>query len=162
MTSFIGLEIGKYLTSAEEVATNVLGDKPVWIDIARDKAKLKQALQQVKKYVENDRKSDMVLLYDRSLSKESIKILESLEMPRKKGGFGWNLKVMEERKFHGCECDTVIYVGSGHLEAFTRARLKLIIVTVSENMKNDWYNTYHYALICAEKKQLLKKETLEE
>ena len=114
----------------------------------------------MKKYVENDKKSEMVLLYDPSLSKESRKMLESLEMARTSGGFGW--KVMEERQFHGCECDTVIYVGSGHLEAFTRARLKLIIITVSENMKNDWYNTYHYALICAEKKHLLKRETLED
>jgi hypothetical protein len=76
LTCFIGQEIGKYLSSAEEPATNVVGDIPVWIDIATDLAKLKPALEfKMKKYIKDDKKSDMVLLYDRSLSSESKAVL---------------------------------------------------------------------------------------
>jgi hypothetical protein len=86
--------------------------------------------------------------------------MTSLEESRKNGGFGW--KVMEERLFHGCECDTVIYVGSGHLEAFTRAQLKLLIVTFTENLESPWYKTYQKALKSAAISHLLKEETLVE
>eukprot|EP00092_Neocalanus_flemingeri_P019101 GFUD01020691.1.p1 GENE.GFUD01020691.1~~GFUD01020691.1.p1 ORF type:complete len:768 (+),score=204.79 GFUD01020691.1:229-2532(+) len=159
MTSFVGLKIGKYLTSDEEPATCVVGEKPVWIDIAEDEANIKPALEQLKKYIENDKKSEMVLLYDRFLSAASKEILNNLGKPRTQGGFGW--KVMEERLFHGHECDTVIYVGSGHLEAFTRAKLKLLIVTFSEKLEDkQWYNTYQSALSSAVQEKLIKKEVL--
>ena len=57
---------------------------------------------------------------------------------------------MEERLFHGYECDTVIYVGSEHL----------LIVTFSEDVKNPWYQVYQSALTCAAEKNLIKKLSL--
>merc|ERR1712150_39456 len=34
----------------------------------------------------------------------------------------------DEKYFRGMECDYVVYVGSGHLEAFSRAKLELGII----------------------------------
>ena len=158
LTCFVGHEVGKYLTSKEKPATDVVGDIPVWIDIAGDKHKIMPAIEELKKYIEHDKKSEMFLLYDRFLPQDSKDILNNLKQPRSEGGFGW--KVMEERLFHGFECDTVIYVGSGHLEAFTRARLKLLIVTVSEDVENQWYQAYQSALNIAAEKNLIKKDSL--
>ena len=69
---------------------------------------------------------------------------------------------MEERLFHGSECDTVIYVGSGHLEAFTRARLKLFIITLAESPPNvatgnykSWYMQYQASLTKAAENELI-------
>merc|ERR1712173_182067 len=41
-----------------------------------------------------------------------------------------NLRIMEERLFHGMESNTVVYIGAGHMEALTRAQLHLYIVTM--------------------------------
>ena len=41
-THFIGDKVGKYLTSDEKPATDVVGDIPVWIDVATDKMKKKK------------------------------------------------------------------------------------------------------------------------
>jgi hypothetical protein len=128
------------------------------MDIAGDKGKIIPAIEHLKIYIANDRKSDMFLLYDRFLPQDSKDILNNLKEPRSDGGFGW--KVMEERLFHGYECDTVIYVGSGHLEAFTRAKLKLLIVTFSEDVKNPWYQAYQSALESAAETNLIKKDSL--
>ena len=78
----------------------------------------------------NDKRSDLVLLFDRNLSEHLVRELLELKRPRKEGGFGWK-KVVPWESFVGGECDTVVYVGSGSLEAFSRARLKLMIITVS-------------------------------
>ena len=78
----------------------------------------------------NDKRSDLVLLYDKNLSEHLIEQLYQLKRPRKEGGFGWK-KVVPWESFVGGECDTVIYVGSGSLEALSRARLKLMIITIS-------------------------------
>ena len=50
-----------------------------------------------------------------------------MTVTRKKGGPGWEVK--DADKFDGCESDIVIDVGNGNIEGFTRARLKLFIVT---------------------------------
>ena len=148
----------KYLALNEKPEIDVVGEKPIWMDVADDKAKIKPALEHMKKYVENDKKNETLLLYDKMLSKESKEMLEKLKEPRSKGGFGW--KVIEERLFHGSECDTVFYVGSGHLEAFTRARLKLFIVTFFEDLNYSWYKQYQVALAKAAEKELIRKDVL--
>ena len=78
----------------------------------------------------NDKKNDLVLLYDKNLPEYLVGKLHQLKRPRKEGGFGWK-KILPWESFVGGECDTVVYVGSGSLEAFSRARLKLMIITVS-------------------------------
>ena len=45
-------------------------------------------------------------------------------------------------------------VVSGHLEAFTRAKLKLLIVTFSENVENQWYQVSQSALTSTAEKIL--------
>ena len=59
----------------------------------------------------------------------------------------------------------MVYVGSGSLEAFSRARLKLMIITVSprelkdETVKN--FYDYNAGLKNSEKKNLLEKKRIE-
>jgi len=160
LTLFIGKQMKKYLVLDEEPETNVVGEKPTWCDIADKKEKLRPALEDMKKSVENDKKNQIVLLYDKKLPTEIKSILRELEEPRKSGGFGWT--VMEEQLFHGMERDTVFYVGTGHLEAFTRARLKLFIITYAADVKtkDSWYLQYKDALTQAAKDGLLHNVNL--
>ena len=46
-----------------------------------------------------------------------------------------------------CECENVVYVGSGSLEAFFRARLKLMIITVSPREARGYSITTYMATI---------------
>ena len=173
---FVGKERKKYLALNEEPEIDVVGEKPIWLDVADDKAKIKPALEHMKKYVENDKNVETFLLYDQTLSKASREMLKKFQEPRSKGGFGW--KVMEERLFHGLDCDTVFYVGSGHLEAFTRARSNLFIVTFYEDFEKakkdevvdrtfvypippqrDWYKKYQLSLARAVEKGLIRNGT---
>ena len=111
----------------------------------------------------NDRRNDLVLLYDKNLPEHLVKHLEQLKKPRRKGGFGWK-KIVPWESFVGGECDTVIYVGSGSLEAFSRARLKLMIITVSpheqrgETVKN--FFVYNASLKNSVEKKLLDKKII--
>ena len=114
----------------EESATTVAGEKPLWIDVEGER--LREALEICRDKTLNDRRNDLVLLYDKNLSQHLIGELYQLKKPRKEGGFGWK-KVLPWESFVGGECDTVVYVGSGSLEAFSRARLKLMIITVPPN-----------------------------
>ena len=150
----------KYLALDEEPKTEVEGEKPIWIDIADNKELLTPALEHMKKYLENDKKNEITILYDKMLSRETKEVLEKLKEPRRTGGFGW--KVMEERLFHGLECDSLIYVGSGHLEAFTRARLKLFVITFAKEIqkKDSWYKQYQAALMLAAEHGLVQNVTL--
>ena len=112
----------------------------------------------------NDRRSDLVLLYDKNLPEQLVDQLGQLKRPRKEGGFGWK-KVVPWESFIGGECDTVVYVGSGSLEAFSRARLKLMIITVSPreqrgDIVNNFYG-YNVGLRKSVEKNLLEKKTLE-
>ena len=112
----------------------------------------------------NDKRSDLVLLYDKNLSEHLIEQLYQLKRPRKEGGFGWK-KVVPWESFVGGECDTVVYVGSGSLEAFSRARLKLMIITVSPREQrgdtvNNFYG-YNAGLRNSVEKNLLEKKILE-
>ena len=109
----------------EVSASTVGGEPPLWIDAAEDQ--LMEALKFCKDQTLNDRKSDLVLLYDSTLPQHIKGKLTQLMKPRNEGGFGWK-KILTWESFVGAECDTVVYVGSGSLEAFSRARLKLMII----------------------------------
>ena len=112
----------------------------------------------------NDKRSDLVLLYDKNLPEYLVRELAQLKRPRKEKGFGWK-KIVPWESFVGGECDTVVYVGSGSLEAFSRARLKLMIITVSpreqrdETVKN--FFGFFVGLKNSEEKNLLEKKTIE-
>ena len=107
----------------------------------------------------NDKKNDLVLLYDKALPEHLVEELNQLKKPRKEGGFGWK-KVLPWESFVGGECDTVVYVGSGSLEAFSRARLKLMIVTVPprDPIISDYFFSYIKCLRSSVAKDLLKKK----
>ena len=104
---------------------------------------LKEALEFCRDQTKNDKRSDLVLLYDKNLPEHLVRELKQLKTPRTEGGFGWK-KVVPWESFVGGECDTVVYVGSGSLEAFSRARLKLMIITVSpREQRGDTVNNFY-------------------
>ena len=145
----------------EESATIVDGEKPLWIDIEEES--LREALEFCKDQILNDKKSDLVLLYDKNLPEPLMKEIHHLKRPRKKGGFGWK-RIVPWESFVGGECDTVVYVGSGSLEAFSRARLKLMIITVSPREQrgdtvNNFYG-YNAGLRNSVEKNLLEKKMI--
>ena len=112
----------------------------------------------------NDKRNDLVLLYDKNLPDQLVGELYQLKKPRKEEGFGWK-KVVPWESFVGGECDTVVYVGSGSLEAFSRARLKLMIITVSPreqrgDIVNNFY-VYNVGLKNSVEKNLLEKKIFE-
>ena len=147
----------------EESATIVPGEKPLWIDV-EDK-RLSKALEFCKDRTLKDKRSDLVVLYDKNLPEHIVGYLCSLQRPRKEGGFGWK-KVVPWESFVGGECDTVVYVGSGSLEAFSRARLKLMIITVSpREQRGDTVNNfyvYNVGLKNSVEKNLLERKILED
>ena len=112
----------------------------------------------------NDKRRDLTLLYDKNLPEQLVRELAQLKRPRKEGGFGWK-KVVPWESFIGGECDTVVYVGSGSLEAFSRARLKLMIITVSpreqrgDTVKN--FFGFYVGLKNSVEKNLLEKKIIE-
>ena len=147
----------------EESATTVPGEKPLWIDVEEES--LKKALEFCRDQTLNDKRNDLVLLYDKNLPEEVVEELTQLKRPRKEGGFGWK-KIVPWESFVGGECDTVVYVGSGSLEAFSRARLKLMIITVSPREQrgdtvNNFYG-YNAGLRNSVEKNLLEKKTVRE
>ena len=140
----------------------VPGEKPLWIDVEEES--LKESLEFCRDQTLNDKRSDLVLLYDRNLPEQLVGELDQLKKPRKEGGFGWK-KVVPWESFVGGECDTVVYVGSGSLEAFSRARLKLMIITVSPREQrgdtvNNFYG-YNAGLKNSVEENLLEKKTFE-
>ena len=142
----------------EESATSVPGNKPIWIDVGEDQ--LREALDFCREQTLNDKRSDLVLLYDGTLSAQLVGELDELRKPRKIGGYGWK-KILPWESFVGGECDTVVYVGSGNLEAFSRARLKLMIITLSPNQSVSNYWRYNDALKSAGEKKLLETRHIE-
>ena len=147
----------------EESATTVPGEKPIWIDISEDR--LLDALEFCRDQILNDKKNDLVVLYDGTLPEHLIREINQLRKMRTAGGFGWK-KVVPWESFVGGECDTVVYVGSGSLEAFSRARLKLMIITVSPREPGGPAIINYYAYIAGLKdsveKNLLEKKIIRE
>ena len=122
------------------------------------------ALEFCKDQILNDRKNDLVVLYDSTLPEQLIRQINQLKTPRTEGGYGWK-KIVPWESFVGGECDTVVYVGSGSLEAFSRARLKLMIITVSPREQrgdtvNNFYG-YNAGLRNSVEKNLLEKKIIE-
>ena len=134
----------------------------MWIDISEDR--LSDALEFCKDQILNDKRSDLVVLYDSSLPEHLIRQIIQLKTPRTEGGFGWK-KIVPWESFVGGECDTVVYVGSGSLEAFSRARLKLMIITVSpREQRGDTLNIfcgYNVGLKNSVEKDLLENKIVE-
>ena len=128
------------------------------MDVSEDR--LRAALEHSRTLTLQDRRNDLTLLYDRSLPEHLVRDLLGLRRPRKEGGFGWR-RVVPWESFIGGECDTVVYVGSGSLEAFSRARLKLIIITISPNQSLSNYWRYNDELKAAEEKDLLEVKRME-
>ena len=152
LTLFLGKELGKYLDLKEIPETNIDGDKPVWIDIEKNTAKLESALKYIQEKLKNDQKNEKVLLYDKDLPLQTQTFLRDSQKK-----FRYK-EVTEERLFHGCQTDTIIYVGSGHLEAFTRPKLKLFIVSLEGSV--FWYRKFQPALSKAASKELLEIKTV--
>ena len=67
---------------------------------------------------------------------------------------------MDEKYFHGGESNAVIYIGAGHLEAFSRAKLMLGIITFCDNPENKWYERYTYSLDDAVREGILLKKDI--
>ena len=160
MTLFI--RIYSVCIPKEESATSVPGEKPIWIDITEDR--LLDAFEFCRDQILNDRRNDLVVLYDRTLPESLIRQVNHLKTPRSEGGFGWK-KVVPWESFVGAECDTVIYVGTGSLEAFSRAKLKLIIITIAPSQGKAYSDSFHNFDACLRKsveKNFLQRQGLEE
>ena len=144
----------------EESATSVPGEKPIWIEISEDR--LLDALEFCRGQILNDKRNDLVVLYDRTLPESLIRQVNQLKTPRIEGGFGWK-KIVPWESFVGAECDTVIYVGTGSLEAFSRAKLKLMIITVpTANQTRDSFHNFDACLRKAVEIKLLHQQKIVE
>ena len=91
----------------------------------------------------NIEKEDIVVLHDRDINDNQVKAAQDVLTNH---GNWKSLEVLEERLFHGCERNTVVYLGAGHMEAFTRPLVHLFVITWTENHANPWYKAYHDAL----------------
>ena len=66
---------------------------------------------------------------------------------------------MGRRQFTGWEDESIIYLGPGLMESFSRARLKLFIVLGHEGEKEmKYYNDFRKNFLLAEKQGLVKFE----
>ena len=153
LTWMIGTTMGIYLNKYERHVPFTPGDFPIWIDLGcQTELDLSPIMSAVDKMIVLTAiwSFDSVLLYDGKLPEPVVKFLKSLKKPK---------RVMDEKYFHGGESNAVIYVGSGHLEAFSRAKLMLGIITYCDSKENMWYVRYTKALAMAvEQKILLKKD----
>ena len=99
-------------------------------------------------------------MYDSNLPEHLIRQINQLKTQRTQGGFGWK-KIVPWESFVGGECDTVIYVGTGSLEAFSRAKLKLMIITIPTGIQTlDSFHNFNACLRQSVEKNLLQKQNL--
>ena len=168
LTKFIGEQMG--ITTEEEHVPPITGDIPVWIDLGdcNDvnifKANLKSLLEMSKHFNEQSR----ILLYE-----EYNKFGQILVMHNEFGNI-YNyiendlnhLNKQHAEHFRGNEMDSVIYVGGGSLEAFSRAKHWLGIITYYDKSKHnlfphgtsDWSEKfYRKCLSLAVERGLLRK-----
>ena len=134
LTKFIGHEMKIYISTKleERSVAFISGEFPVWIDIGHsqnmDLTRLEKALKEMLSRVRQIGigMNQIRVLFDGRLPKEVVNFLfDHVELKSKK------IEVQDEKYYHGCEIEAVIYFGSGHLEAFSRAKLLLFIVTCS-------------------------------
>ena len=153
-TKFVGHDQKIYLTTEpnETPAPCLLGDMPIWRDlgcsIEIDMAKVKESVQQMLKELDRYSGKEMALLYDSNLPKKIQEYLESVKKPK------YNMK---EKYFKGSESNAVIYFGTGHLEAFSRAKQMLAIITYCNDPGQLWYQRYNKSLEKAAEEGLLRK-----
>lgn len=133
LTRFIGHTMKNYLiTSPEEKSVaGVVVDNPLWIDLGiwklnKDKLipfpVIKEALDIMLMKTSKIPSSETKLLFDGSLPKILVDFLFDFGKTKR-------IEVKDQKYFKGSECGAVIYYGSGHLEAFSRAKLQLCIIT---------------------------------
>merc|ERR1712062_608003 len=126
LTKFIGHEMKIYISTKHEErsAAFISGEFPVWIDIGHsqnvDLTRLEKALEVMLNRVRQIGIgfNQIRVLFDGRLPKEVVNFLFDHEDLKSK-----KIKVQDEKYYHGCEIEAVIYFGSGHLEAFSRAKL---------------------------------------
>ena len=95
--------------------------------------------------------NELKVLYDAKVPKSALSFLKSDDDLKNKVTF------VNEKDFRGCECTGVIYIGAGHLEAFSRAKQMLAIITYSNNSPHKWYKKYVDVLgKCVEENLLIK------
>ena len=153
-----------YLQSNEENSSCVPGKYPLWIDLGFNNSGVQFNIERaLKKVLELMDCNEIRLLYDGHFEEE----LRSLLIKIKFKDFKKKIIVQDEKFFRGCEADGVVYLGSGHLEAFSRAKLELgIILCCNLSSFKDRYYKYRNALTTASDKiikklDLEKQETLE-
>ena len=148
-----------YLQSNEENSSCVPGKYPLWIDLGFNNSGVQFNFERaLEKALELMDCNEVRLLYDGHFEEE----LRSLLMKRKLKHFKKTIIAQDEKCFRGCEADGVVYLGSGHLEAFSRAKLELgIILCCNLSSFKDRYNKYKDALNITSDK-IIKRIDLEE
>ena len=77
------------------------------------------------------------LLYDGHFEEEICSLLVKKPLNH----FNKKIVAQDEKCYRGCESDEVVYIGSGHLEAFSRAKLELgILLCCNLSSFKDGYN----------------------
>ena len=151
LTSAVGRWVGKYADTGESPGIDVEGEKMKWFELGvmPDTQRVLEAVMKVKNMLIDRRISplDAVVLYDKDIDCHK---LESIRKLFHGSGHNWKqLEIIEERLYHGCESNTVLYLGAGHMEALTRAQVNLFVISWSENAGNPWYRAYQDALTAA-------------
>ena len=106
-----------------KTATDVKGELPSIVDLGyvKNLTHLHDTLLHLKKMLDQEGRREVVLIYDIYTTSEAQKSMIKFAKEA-----GWEASVHYE--FFGVEADTVIYIGVGILEAFTRAKVRLCIV----------------------------------
>ena len=122
--------------SQEEMSVAcVAGDFPLWIDLGYsetiDTHTIEEALETMLNQTEKATRNEKILLYDGGLPKTVVELLYSFG----KRNHLTEEQIRDQKYYDGCETDVVIYIGSGDLEAFTRAKLQLCIITCFFNQE---------------------------
>ena len=129
-----------YLVQTEdEIASDVVGDLPWVMDIGvLNMEVIENALKTIQEYrTQQEDDTSLTVLYDASFTEKSIDKLKE---------FGW--PVFRVGQFPGWEDESIIYLGPGLMESFSRARLKLFIVLGYEGEKEmKYYNDFRCTLI---------------
>ena len=156
ITKFIGDTMNIYYqTDKEEIfGAGISGVFPVWIDLGCEDSLETKLLAAIKQIISRGKmipQSELRVLYDGKVSQSILSFLENDDDLRNK------VKFENEKDFRGCECTGVIYIGAGHLEAFTRAKQMLAIITYCNSPPHKWYKKYVDALgKCVDENLLIK------
>ena len=160
---------GKYALLNETPAVDIEGEYPSWYDVGdvedANDARIEKSLKCIDKLL-IDRKiktEQIVVLMDRDLVEGRLDFEDKCREVLGKRKERKDLRIMQERLFHGMESNTVIYIGAGHMEALTRAQLNLYIVTMKtkNNPNTSWYRRYTDAFNSAVYNNLATKRPIE-